>query len=492
MVSDAAEKAARELARLPPPQLVPKALDILFDYLEGSAKWRSKVGALEAVQRLCERAKDLVADRLGAIIPRLTTQMQDSKAEVSSIAVKTAHTVCAVLSNPDVIPFVPLMVSCMSRPDQVPEAVKKLSSNVWVRDVDGPTLAVVVPMIVRALSDRGTMTIRSCVLLATNLFKMVRSANLAAEHTPSLLPGIAKIAASAALPEIRDYATEAEKVLTEAAKGGHAEAAEAERQRVEDQSVALDLLTGLVAKESGNEVDGFASVTLAYISYAIAGLVHDRNFTEPEWLTTYLDPYLGRFLPKAQAEGVAREVRKRWLEIDRTRHATNGVEADADEGEELTNISFSLAYGGLLLLNHTMLRLIRGRRYGVCGANGAGKSTLLKAINRHQIENFPEHLSTFYVEHDIDGVEADVSVRDFLVNDKYVKGVKATTETVDRILAETGFDATRQQQLVPALSGGWKMRLALARAMICQADILVRLPFRFTPAPPLISRTAAR
>jgi elongation factor 3 len=475
VVSDAAEKAARELARLPPPQLVPRALDVLFDYLEGPSKWRSKVGALEAVARLCDRAKEQVADRLGSLIPRLTTQMQDTKSEVSAAAVKTAHSVCAVLSNPDVIPYVPLMVSCMSRPDQVPEAVKKLSANVWVRDVDGPTLAVVVPMIARALSDRGTTTIRSCVLLATNLFKMVRSANLAAEHTPTLLPGIEKVAKGAAFPEIRDYAAEAQRVLTEAALGGHAEAGEVDRQHVADQAMALDLLAGLIAKETGVDVDAFAQVSLGWVSYALAGLVRDRNFTEPEWLSTYLDPYLSRFMPTAQAEGVAREVQKRWLEIDRVRHATDGVVEEIDEGEELTNISFSLAYGGLLLLNHTVLRLIRGRRYGVCGANGAGKSTLLKAINRHQIENWPGNLTTFYVEHDIDGVESEVSVRDFLINDRYVKGVNASVARIDTVLAETGFDETRRQQSVPALSGGWKMRLALARAMVCQADILVSL-----------------
>lgn len=78
---------------------------------------------------------------------------------------------------------------------------------------------------------------------------------------------------------------------------------------------------------------------------------------------------------------------------------------DAAEGEadELCNCRFSLAYGGKILLNNATLRLIRGRRYGLCGGNGVGKSTLMKAISRGQLDGFPpaDQLKTVYVEHDI-------------------------------------------------------------------------------------------
>lgn len=53
-----------------------------------------------------------------------------------------------------------------------------------------------------------------------------------------------------------------------------------------------------------------------------------------------------------------------------------------EDGTEdiLVDTLFSLAYGALLLLSHTTLRLVRGRRYGICASNGSGKSTLLRAI----------------------------------------------------------------------------------------------------------------
>ena len=60
-----------------------------------------------------------------------------------------------------------------------------------------------------------------------------------------------------------------------------------------------------------------------------------------------------------------------------------------------------------------------------------------------------------------------------MLNDKFVKGVGATPERILQLLEECGFNAERRELGVGQLSGGWKMRLALARAMICNADILL-------------------
>jgi len=40
-------------------------------------------------------------------------------------------------------------------------------------------------------------------------------------------------------------------------------------------------------------------------------------------------------------------------------------------------------------------------------------------------------------------------------------------------LIEVGFDDARQSETVGGLSGGWKMKLELARAMLYNADLLL-------------------
>ncbi|PLW29534.1 hypothetical protein PCANC_22661, partial [Puccinia coronata f. sp. avenae] len=223
---------------------------------------------------------------------------------------------------------------------------------------------------------------------------------------------------------------------------------------------------------SNATINPFLETSISYQAGSIASLVRKRDFDEAQW-TRYTVPYLSRFMLAENAEKIAKENLTRWLEIDKERYYKAAGDDDDDPTEKIVNLTFSLAYGGLLLLNHTVLQLRRGWRYGVCGANGCGKSTLLKAINRHQIENFPESVSTFYVEHDIDGEDADLTCLQFLIADKFVKAKNLTPDQISERMREFGFDDARQACKVQSLSGGWKMRLALARAMLCEADLLL-------------------
>jgi elongation factor 3 len=74
------------------------------------------------------------------------------------------------------------------------------------------------------------------------------------------------------------------------------------------------------------------------------------------------------------------------------------------------------------------------------------------------------------VEHDIDGSEEDTSVLQFILADKRI--LASQTEVVET-LASVGFSDERQAEAIGSLSGGWKMKLALARAMLFKADILL-------------------
>lgn len=89
-----------------------------------------------------------------------------------------------------------------------------------------------------------------------------------------------------------------------------------------------------------------------------------------------------------------------------------------------------------------------------------------------QVEGFPspDEVRTFYVEHDIDGSEESTSVLEFILTDARVLVGK---EEVISTLASVGFNDERQSHAIGSLSGGWKMKLALARAMLFKADILL-------------------
>ena len=63
-----------------------------------------------------------------------------------------------------------------------------------------------------------------------------------------------------------------------------------------------------------------------------------------------------------------------------THHEESSDEEDAFGGEQITDIRFSLAYGGKILLHQTKLRLRRGHVYALVGQNGVGKTSELIII----------------------------------------------------------------------------------------------------------------
>jgi ATPase subunit of ABC transporter with duplicated ATPase domains len=127
------------------------------------------------------------------------------------------------------------------------------------------------------------------------------------------------------------------------------------------------------------------------------------------------------------------------------------------------------------LLNHTTLRLRRGRRYGICAGNGKGKSTLMKAIRDGKVEGFPpqDQLRTLMVEHALQGEDATLPIIDFIATDKNLIAKGTKRESIRDALLQVGFSDEKQGNSVGSLSGGWKMKLELARAMLIGADILL-------------------
>ena len=91
----------------------------------------------------------------------------------------------------------------MSNPDTVPQCIKSLSNTTFVAEVTAPALAVLVPLLLRALNDRSMEVQRRTVVVIDNLVKLVRDPNVAATYLSSLVDGVEKIAKGAAFPEVR-------------------------------------------------------------------------------------------------------------------------------------------------------------------------------------------------------------------------------------------------------------------------------------------------
>ena len=103
------------------------------------------------------------------------------------------------------------------------------------------------------------------------------------------------------------------------------------------------------------------------------------------------------------------------------------------------------------------------------GQNGAGKTTLMNAINNGKLEGWPFHLRTQYVDSgsNVDPVHEAKKVFDELLTSG------ASKEDCEAMLKQLKFTDVMMNGTIGELSGGWQMKLRLAKAVLVDADILL-------------------
>ena len=382
-----------------------------------------------------------------------------------------------LLSNDDVAPRIPLLIKTMQNPstDTLQKAIHALSQTTFVAIVTSPVLALLTPLLERSLNTPTTSqeVLRQTVVVVENLTKLVHDPIEARTFLPKLRPGVQGVKDRASLPEVREMATRALQVIKTAMKdddgnqlsGQIAPASAEDVLRVLEKEVKLH---GGMAGEPG-DVELW-TVTKGYISEMVKENVNLRQVSR---IGSCTGRYLQELMKTGEADLVSQALEKHFVDED---HRKFGQPIKADTGEiEIVNTDFSLAYGGMLLLSHTNITLHKGHRYGLCGRNGAGKSTLMRSIAEGKLEGFPskDQLKTCFVEHN-QGEDADLSILEFVAKDPELAA--SGKERISEVLSEVGFTAGpngRQQEKVGSLSGGWKMKLALARAMLMGADVLL-------------------
>ncbi|KAH8886393.1 hypothetical protein GQ53DRAFT_727778 [Thozetella sp. PMI_491] len=490
VVRDAAQYGLDALfANLGAEALVVGLLPALTKYLsKPTGKWQGTVGAYQLMQKMADKAKlavgstkeqaeeqdilrEAMGTKLAGLIPIVEGGMHDLKSEVEKQAVKTMASLTTLLSNDDVAPRIPLLLDSMQHPSAqtLQKAIHALCMTTFVAVVTSPVLALLTPFLERSLNTPTTPqeVLRQTVVIVENLTKLVHDPIEARTFLPKLQPGVKSVVDRASLPEVRELATRALNVMDKAMAN--------DKTDVIDRTTADDIAKVLDAEiKKNNGLAGdleFYKVLRPYICEMIAEDVNHRHIKR---IASKIAPYLSSLMQvPGTHEAVASAVQQYYADEDARKF---GVPEKEDDGEvEIVNADFSLAYGGMLLLSHTNLRLLKGHRYGLCGRNGAGKSTLMKSIAGGKLEGFPSQdvLRTCYVEHN-QGEDADISILDFMVKDPTI--AQEGRERISAVLEEFGFTSGpegRQSQKVGSLSGGWKMKLALARAMLQRADVLL-------------------
>ncbi|GAX16349.1 elongation factor 3 [Fistulifera solaris] len=437
----------------------------IFAAMPVEQKWQVRELALKCLSKFNKTAPKQLGDALPEVIPEVTACMWDTKKQVKTAANEAMQSALEVIGNRDIEHMTDKILKAITTPKEVPEIMHKMAGVTFVQSVESPALAMVVPLLLRGLREKNTATKRQSAVIINNMSKLVDNPLDAAPFLPLLLPALEQNAASIADPEARETTELAVKQL-QRLKGL------ADKQ----MSVRGDIskLENEFKKAFGIE-DGDASTELVVkFAATIATTMMDLHYMEDMQWKKHVSAQFTAFFDSAKCEAATEKVRE---EAEKMLVVPEEDDED-DDAEELCNCTFTLAYGTKILLHNTKMKLLRGRRYGLLGTNDCGKTTLMRAIANNQVEGFPdtETVRTVFVEADIQGEQSHLSCVEYVFIDPKIQAMGISREEVRTVLASVGFTEdgkAKPDHAVSTLSGGWRMKLALARAMLQKADILL-------------------
>lgn len=165
-----------------------------------------------------------------------------------------------------------------------------------------------------------------------------------------------------------------------------------------------------------------------------------------------------------------------------------------------------LRRGSKLLFENASLQAHAGQRMGIIGVNGSGKSSLFSLIlgrlesDAGHLQRNPQDVIAHVAQESPNSaqpaldfvMDGDKGLRELQAriaeleakddHDQRLHGLYEQMDNIDGFTAETraarllhglGFEAVENQKPVNEFSGGWRMRLNLAQALMCRSDILL-------------------
>ncbi|KAL1392390.1 P-loop containing nucleoside triphosphate hydrolase protein [Phyllosticta capitalensis] len=181
---------------------------------------------------------------------------------------------------------------------------------------------------------------------------------------------------------------------------------------------------------------------------------------------------------------------------------TTGVLASLEASRDVKITSASLVFHGKVLFNDSTIEVNYGRRYGLLGENGCGKSTLLRSIAAREFP-FPEHIDIYLLNEG--APKTDVGALDWVVGEAQAQLARLEKQAEDiledqgpdsptlmelyeriddmdpstfstrasLILTGLGFNKKTIQKKTKDMSGGWRMRVALGKALFVKPSLLL-------------------
>lgn len=172
-------------------------------------QWRTKQGCIEMLGAMAYLAPVQLSTCLPTIVPRLANVLTDSHIRVQNSAKLALHQIGSVIKNPEIQNSIPNIIAALNDPlSKYQEiALNNLLSTEFVHFIDAPSLALIVPVIHRALKERSSDMKKKAAHIVANICSLTDARDLQF-YSGILIPELKEILLDP-VPEVRSVSSKA-------------------------------------------------------------------------------------------------------------------------------------------------------------------------------------------------------------------------------------------------------------------------------------------
>jgi hypothetical protein len=159
--------------------------------LNKDSSWKSRQEAIKLLGVMANSSPKQLAASLPQIVPQLVQAGSDPHPKVKESAKAAMQEISSVIKNPEVSRLSNVLLLALSDPaNRTKDALESLLQCEFMHSIDPPSLALLIPILARALRDRGADLKRKASAITGNIMGMVTDPKALAPYVGSVIPGI--------------------------------------------------------------------------------------------------------------------------------------------------------------------------------------------------------------------------------------------------------------------------------------------------------------
>ena len=202
-VREAAQLGAKTIMGRLSSHGVKQVLTPILQSLPTESQWKSRQEALRLLGSMAFCAPRQLASCLPQVIPRLVEAGSDPHPKVKEGAKSALADISSVIRNPEVSRLSPILLKALTDPaTQTKAALEALLECEFMHSIDAPSLALLVPILARALKDRGGDLKRKSAVILGNMASMIADSKILSPYLPQVVPGLKEVLLDP-IPDVR-------------------------------------------------------------------------------------------------------------------------------------------------------------------------------------------------------------------------------------------------------------------------------------------------